>query len=924
MKFARNLNNRLFNFFRYPMKNIIKTILFLVPVLFISEKVQALTVESVRCEFREDPSSVESPNPRFGWILSSDLQGDKQTAYEIQTASNSDLLKANNPDYWNTGKVISDKSQYIVYGGRSLKSKTNYYWRIRVWDKNGNVSAWSSIGTWSSALKETDFEARWIGAIHQKDTRLPKGNNYHTLDLPPGADALWENVHPSAKRSIMLRKEFTLTGDIADAAIYVCGLGHYDLYVNGNRIGTEVFKPLWSDYKKTIYYNTFDIKPYLKKGKNVIGVMLGNGMYNVAGGRYTKFRVSFGPPTLFLQADISCENGKSRRIVSDESWKYDVSPITFNCISGGEDYDARLEQHGWDSPGFNDNKWVPVVLQEPPGGKLTAQSAPAIKILNRYGVKEFKELTPGQYLFDLGQNLSGFPTIKVRGKKGDKIRLVPGEILNAKKTRIEQENSGSPYYFEYTLKGTGIEEWTPRFSYYGYQYIQVENINYLEEKDRSLPTLLDITSDFVSSSGEDNGLFECSNELFNRIHFIIGQASRSNMQSVLTDCPHREKLGWLEEYHLNAPGLLFNYDLRTLFPKIMQDIEDTQCENGLIPDIAPEYVQFVDGFRDSPEWGVAGVIVPWMYYEWYGDDALIREYYSVMKRYTDYLRSKSQDYILTHGLGDWYDYGPEPAGISQNTPPGITATSHFYMAAYYTSKAATLLGNLNDEKKYSDLAKNISEAFNANFFDPSTKQYGNGSQCSNAIPLFLNIVPSEYTSCVLKNLLNDIKIKGYKLSTGDVGNRYLYQTLADNGFNDVLYKMHNHKDVPGYGFQIELGVTTLTEQWDPRKGMSWNHFMMGQIEEWFYKSLAGIKPDMNAPGFKHFFIEPAPVGDLTFVNASYMSMYGLIESKWKIENNRFEIQITVPVNTTATLKLPGREKKVVKLDSGKHVVSTAL
>jgi len=350
----------------------------------------------------------------------------------------------------------------------------------------------------------------------------------------------------------------------------------------------------------------------------------------------------------------------------------------------------------------------------------------------------------------------------------------------------------------------------------------------------------------------------------------------------------------------------------------MRDIADAQLDNGLIPDIAPEYTVFKDGFRDSPEWGSAGVIIPWMYYEWYGDDSLIKEYYQVMKDYTDYLSSKADNYILIHGLNDWYDFGPKPAGVSQNTPQGITSTGHYYMCANYMARAAGLLNNKEDENKYSALTKNISTAFNNTFFDPVLCRYGNGSQCSYSIPLFLDIVPEEYKKTVLDNLLIAIEKEGWKLSTGDIGNRYLYQTLSKNGLDEIMYRMHNHTDLPGYGFQLDLGVTTLTEQWDPRRGHSWNHFMMGQIEEWFWKSLAGIRPDISNSGFHHFFIEPEPVGDLKWVKSSFESIYGTIVSDWNIENGKFTIRLQIPVNTTATLRMPYKSAQSIKLSSGRH------
>ncbi|WNH09460.1 family 78 glycoside hydrolase catalytic domain [Thalassobellus suaedae] len=613
--------------------------------------------------------------------------------------------------------------------------------------------------------------------------------------------------------------------------------------------------------------------------------------------------MSFGPPTLFLKLKLTFEDGSEDIINSDASWKYSKSPITFNSLFGGEDYDANLEQKGWNASGFDDTPWGGVVLQEAPKGSLKAQQAPPVSIQKKYKVKEVKEPIDGTYVFNMGQNLSGFPTIKVKGSKGQKVTLWVGEGLKEDGT-ISQGRSGKPYYFQYTLKGDGVEEWQPKFSYYGYQYIQVDSVNYKDEKNSKRPTLLDIKSNFIYNDAGEAGTFECSNDIFNKAHELINNAIKSNFQAVLTDCPHREKLGWLEEAHLNGPGLIYNYNLETYIPSIMKNIEDAQRDNGMIPTIAPEYVVFGGDFTDSPEWGVTGVILPWMYYEYYGDDSLIRDYYSVMKRYIDYLTSKSENYILSYGLGDWYDYGEHAAGYSKNSPIALSATSHYYYAAHLFAKAAKHLNKTEDIATYETLASDIKTAFNTEFFNEETKQYGTGSQFSNAVSIFMNIVAPQYKEAVMNNLLEDIKARGYRLTTGDVGNRYLFQALARNDENEVMYKMNNHYDTPGYGFQIQFGLTTLTEQWDPRKGNSWNHFMMGQIEEWFYRSLAGIVPDEANPGFKHFFIKPELVGDLSFVKASYKSVYGKIVSEWEKKDGQLILNIEIPPNTSASVIIP--------------------
>jgi alpha-L-rhamnosidase len=869
----------------------------------------AIEIPRVICDLMENPSGISTP-PRLGWQLRSSVPADYQTAYQILVSSNPALLQRDQGDVWDSQRIKSDKSQFVVFAGKPLEKGRRYFWKVKVWDASGKPSPWSAVAYWDMAPDLSIDPIQWIGAITRKESRLPEGRNFHSPELRKKENAdLWNNVEPLAKRSILLRKSFHQQKKIVQATVYVSGLGHYELLLNGEKVGNSEFAPLWSDYDKTVYYNTFRVEKMLASGENVIGVWLGNGMYNVSGNRYRKLLVSFGPPTLFFRMDLQYEDGSEETITSDQTWKYTESPITFNCIYGGEDYDANLEQRGWDKAGYNDSSWKKVVVQESPKGKLTPQLAAPVEVMKQYDIKSVKEPKPGTYVLDMGQNLSGFPTIKVQGKKGQTVKLVPGESLTDEGL-VSQKRSGGPYYFEYTLKGDEVEEWRPKFSYYGYQYIQIENVNFKSSSpDSDKPVLHDVKSNFIYNSSGETGSFSSSNEIFNQAHLLINNAVKSNWQSVFTDCPHREKLGWLEETHLNGPGLLYNYNLTQYIPKIMRDIADGQREDGLVPSIVPEYVIFGGDFTDSPEWGVAAVVLPWMYYEFYGDASLIEQYYPVMKKYVDYLTTKSSGYIVSHGLGDWYDYGDHAAGYSKNSPIPLSATAHYYFGTLLVKRTADFLNRKEDAAKYEELSGKIKEAYNQKYFNSETRQYATGSQYSNAISLYLGLADDQYKQAVLDNLIEDIHKRGNRLTTGDVGNRYLYKALADNDKNDVMYAMHNHYDTPGYGFQIKFGLTTLTEQWDPRKGNSWNHFMMGQIEEWFYESLAGIVPDEKVPGFKHFVIQPKPAGDLTSVNASHQTLYGDIKVSWRKTEKSFSLTIHVPVNTTADVILP------VKMDS---------
>ena len=930
-------------------------LLFLCLPYFMQAK--TITISRLTCEMQEGLVVVEG-SPRLGWVMESPENGTRQSAYEI------DIREAfTGRSVWNSGKVYSTQSQLVSIEGADIRPDNpfNYSWRVRVWDETDAPSEWSREAKFRSASSRLS-EGKWIGAITRQNAHLPEGRKFHGGELKkPEVKAAWEAVDTLAKKSICLRRTFQV-GDraegntnrqsgkkIVEATAYVCGLGFYEFSLNGKKVGNSEFAPLWSDYDKTVYYNTYDVTEQLRHGENAVGILLGNGFYNVQGGRYRKLQISFGPPTLLFELVINYEDGTCTTVHSDNNWKYDFSPVTFNCIYGGEDYDARREQKGWNQIGFDDSHWRPVVIQEAPKGILRPQMAAPVKIMERYDIQKVTKLNadqvasasvstkrtvdPSAFVLDMGQNLAGFPEITVRGKRGQKVTLIVAEALT-EEGACNQRQTGRQHYYEYTLKGEGDETWHPRFSYYGFRYIQVEGAVLKGQKNpQKLPVLKNIQSCFVYNSAKKVSTFESSNRIFNAAHRLIEKAVRSNMQSVFTDCPHREKLGWLEQVHLNGPGLLYNYDLTAYAPQIMQNMADAQHSNGAMPTTAPEYVIFegpgMDAFAESPEWGGSLVIFPFMYYETYGDDSLIKKYYPNMRRYVDYLKTRADKGILSFGLGDWYDYGDFRAGFSRNTPVPLVATAHYYMTVMYLVQAAKMVGNDFDIHYYTSLAQDIMVAFNKCFLHKDTAQYGTGSQCSNALPLFLQMTQdadkqgnyrpdADLNEKVFANLIKDVEAHGNRLTTGDVGNRYLIQTLARNGEHELIYKMFNHEEAPGYGFQLKFGATTLTEQWDPRQGSSWNHFMMGQIDEWFFNSLVGIRPSTTPKqGYQKFIIAPQPVGDLKYVKASYETLYGTINVDWTCENGTFTLNVSVPVNTTAVVYLPG-EKEPKEIQSGTY------
>lgn len=869
-----------------------------------------------------DQTAITTGGIRLGWQMTADTNGERQSAYEITICEN-----VTNKKVYTTGKVKSSQSQLVNVP--ALKPNTHgYYWQVRVWNEKGEASDLSKKQKIRVVPEKIDAE--WIGAITRKDAKLPYGRFPNSVFKKDSFKTKWADVDTLSAKSIILRKGFdTGRKQITDAVVYVCGLGHYRLNINGATVGDAEFAPVWSEYDKTVYYNVFDVTDLITAGGNAVSVLLGNGMFNVQRmGRYSKLQTSFGPPQMLLRLEINYADGTRQVIKSGDDWKYSLSPITFNSIYGGESYDARLEQQGCCKAGFDDSGWRKAVVTEGPKGRLTPQTVQPVRIMERYGIKSWKpipadslasaskstkrEIHPSAFVADMGQNLAGFPEITVSGKRGQKVTLIVAEKLT-RQGACDQRQTGRQHYYEYTLKGDGTDEtWHPHFSYYGFRYIQVEGA-VLEGQPNpdGLPVLKRLNSCFIYNSAEEVSSFECSNPLFTDTHRLIERAERSNMQGVLTDCPHREKLGWLEQDHLCGPSLLYNYDMTRYAPKVIRDITDTQKADGMVPTTAPQYISFGNLFDDSPEWGSTLVILPFMYYDQYGDSTLITDNYEPMRRYVDYLTTRADNGIVSHGLGDWYDYGPWRAGFSKNTPVPLVATAHYIFDLQLLVRAAHMTGRTADAGKYSALLDKTVESFNREFFKPDSCTYGTGSQTSNALPLYLGLTGGNKQG-VLASLVNDIKEHGNRLTTGDVGNRYLFQTLAQNGLNELLYTMLNHYETPGYGFQLRHGATTLTEQWDPNQGSSLNHFMMGQIDEWLFKTLAGIQNQPGTHGLRHLLIQPTLVGDLQYVKASTHSLYGKIS----VDCTRTSLTVEIPVGSDATVVLPNGERKQV--GSGQH------
>lgn len=860
---------------------------------------QTIAVTKLFCENAEAPLGVEKSTPSLGWQLGSSGRGVSQSAYRILVADDPALLKKNKGNLWDSHRVASGESLHISYGGKKLAPAKTCYWKVQVWDRQKKASPWSAVSSWQMGLpaKEDWKGAQWIAYEKMPDSLLTIPAE-HGKGSGKGANV--KDVLPLFRKTVSLQKP------LAKATIFISGLEHFEMSVNGRKIGDHFLDPGWTMYDKEAQYVSFDITKNLQRGSNVVGVQLGNGFYFMPRQRYRKHTGAFGFPKLICCVHLQYRDGSSEDLVSDQSWKTSAGPVTFSSIYGGEDYDASLEQKGWNTVAFLDTAWKSVVVVDGPPSLLSQKQDP-VKVMDTFLPKKITVIKNNVLVYDMGQNASGIPFLSVQGNRGDTVRLFPGELLKEDRT-VSQKATGSPVYFTYILKGGGTETWQPRFSYTGFRYLQLEKAAAKGHTDTAgFPSVLEVKTLHTRNAARTVGSFRSSSRLFNQTKELIDWAVRSNMQSILTDCPHREKLGWLEQLHLMGNSIHYNYDMERLFQKLLADIRTAQSDSGSLPEYAPEYVKmsFMDGiFLESPEWGSAGIILPWYLYQWYGNREVLQENYSMMQRYFAYLGTRANDNILSHGLSDWYDLGPERQGLAQLTPMGLTATATYYYDARILGKIAALLGKANDAATYQALAEKIRLAFNQKFFDAKTAQYGTGSQTANAMALYMGLVPAEYQTQVVNNLVKNIRSRNNSITSGDIGFRYLLQVLQEVGRSDVIYDMNSRADVPGYGYQVAKGATALTESWVASPVVSNNHLMLGHLMEWFYSGLGGIGQAPGSVGYKAIEINPQPVGDLRFVSTSYECPYGLIRSDWKKSPNRFTLDVQIPVNTNATILLP--------------------
>lgn len=854
------------------------SIAFCLPALTGAES-SNLTTENLRCEYLADPLGIDETAPRLSWTLSSPERGEQQSAYQVLAASSEELLQQDQGDLWDTGKIESDETVAIEYKGKPLTSGQNAWWKVRVWDKAGWVAPWSPTATWEMALlKPDDWHGKWIARNTSVDEQ----------PLP------------------LLRREFAVEKPIKRARVYVTGLGYYELSINGKKVGDRRLEPGYTRYDKRVLYATHDVTDMLRTGRNALGMMLGNGWFNVQAKAAWDFDKApwRASPRMLLELRIEFEDGSTETIASDEKWKSSDGPITFNGIYGGETYDATREQKGWNEPEFDDAKWDAAEVVKGPGGRLVAQAMQPIKVDKTLTPVKVTEPKPGVFVFDAGQNLAGNAELKIEGSAGTKITMKYGERLNDDGT-VNQDiiavhvwNKDRNQQFQtdtYILKGEGEENWQSRFVYHGFQYVEVAGAS-------SKLTADNLKINFIHSAVPEAGHFACSNPLFNQIWENARWSFLSNLHGIPTDCPHREKNGWMADAHLACETALWNYDAVTVYEKWLDDMADEQQADGKLPGIVPTG-GWGYAWGNGPAWDSAFLIIPDYLHLYYGDSRMRERLYDQHRRYVDYLTREAKTGTNAIGLGDYVPY-------KTTTPEIVTSTAYHYHDAGIVAETARLLGKQDDAKQYSAEAERIKSAFNRELYDPQTHHYANGSQTSQSTALFHGLVEPKQVKEVTEALVANVHSTNDHLDTGVLGSKYLLHALTDNGHAELAYKVASQTTQPSWGWWIKEGANTLWEMWTADG--SHNHIFLGDCVNWYVRTLVGINPDPAAPGFKQIIIKPQPLGNLTFAEARYESVRGPIFCRWDRSDDQFKLKVAIPANTTATVYLPAGDADSIR------------
>jgi alpha-L-rhamnosidase len=888
--------------------NNIRTFCAALLVLGVTLSFGQTSVQGLTCEHLSNPLGIDVKQPVLSWKITSEERNVMQRSYEIIVSDRLSDIQSGKGATWSS-TVASSENTNIRYEGNPLKSFTQYYWRVKITDANNQTTDWSDIAWFETAmLEQGDWSAVWIG-----DGRLQpeKDEDYYKPDRMP-----------------LLRKEFTSSKQIRTARLYISGVGYYEAYLNGKKVSDNVLDPGWTTYKKQVLYVVHDVTSLISRGKNVAGVMLGNGWWNPLPfklfGRWDlRTYQQTGRPCVKAELHITFTDGTKEKIITDESWQTAPGPIYKNNVYLGEHYDARMEQPNWNASGKSSTQWQNARVASGPDGRLTAQLQPAIKVTGT--IKPVKIIPAGRdtFIVDMGQNFAGVLQIKVKGEAGQKItmRLGEGMFLNGKinlmtavATQIKKGGikggPGAPLTAwqedSYTLKGEGTEVWAPRFTFHGFRYVEVTGW------PRSAPTINDFVGLRMNSALEQSGSFQCSNEMFNKLHDVIQWTFLSNVFSVQSDCPAREKMGYGADMVVSANAFIYNYDMRNFYRKAVQDFANEQRPEGGITEIAP-FTGIADrGYGDDSGpmgWQLGFPFLQKQLYDFYGDKQIIEHSYPAFQKQLKFLKSKEIDGLFHWDISDHEALDPRPEAFSAS----VFYLHHVLLA----SEFAGILGKKEDSVQYEKHASRITRDIVSKYYVKNTGRFDNATQSAQVMALYYHLKDEEIAK-VFQVLLSEFERHNMHISSGIFGTKMMFDVLRENDKNEIAYGIANQKDFPGWGHMLANDATTLWETWAfPETGPSRNHPMFGSIDEWFYRSLLGINP--LEPGFSRIQIKPQPAGDLKWAKGHFDSVKGRIVSDWKIDTGNFTLSVEVPHNTTAEVWIPVSTKGVL-LD-GKDVIS---
>ncbi len=894
----------------YSKKSLSIFFVVLLVIVAACSQIPSIELIDLQTEGRESPLGIDRIQPRFTWKIKTEGQDVEQTAYQVLVATDPSLLAEGSPDLWDSEKIVSAQSDMTTYEGVPLTSGMEVHWKVRIWDANDQSSSWSQVGTFSMGiLKGQDWKASWIGL----DRAI--GNDQPEI----------ENRLLSAR---YLRKDFSAEKPVKRAMAYIVGMGTYELYLNGSKVGDHVLSPALSEYPKRSFYVTYDVTDLLKEGENAAGVVLGNGRYFSPRIKAPTPTLTYGFPKLLLQIDIEFEDGSKELVVSDETWKLTASgPIRENNEYDGEYYDARMEFSGWDKAGFDDSDWMDVQLVEPSSPEISSQMIEPMRITETIKPVAWSNPAPGVFIYDMGQNMVGWTKLSLKAKEGTVIKQRFAETLKEDGTLYLANIRGARVTDTYIAKGIGTETWEPRFVFHGFRYVELSG--YPGEPDLSTLEGKVIHDDLALT-----GTFECSDPLINQVYKNAIWGLRGNYRSIPTDCPQRdERQGWLGDRAAGSRGESYMFDIRNLYKKWLVDIFDGQKESGSVSDVCPAYWPF---YGDNVTWAGTPIQLVKMLYDQYGHLDVISESYVPLKKWVDYMVDNymNEDMMPRDIYGDWCVPPIDPKVIHTKDPLRLTdgnylGTSYFYHNLTLMLGYAEMLGKTEDVGYFEDLSDRMAKAFNQEFWDPETGKYSNNSATANILALAFGLITPENEQMVFDNLVEKIEVEHHShITTGLIGQQYFNRILTKYGRADLALKVNTQTDYPGYGYMIENGATTIWELWngntaDPAMN-SGNHVMLlGDFLIWLYEDLAGIKPDPLNPGFKNIVMKPILVPGLDHVKANHRSPYGLIESEWTHSGDLFDWQVTIPPNSRATVYIPGNDDPL-EIGSGTHHFSSQL